>query len=167
MQPIHLQALINVNVIFNSSLSPSLWSCRKVMFSVMSVCHSVHRSGFYWSVTSHMGPWVQAPQICSNLYTYTMPYRDTLDMFKLVHNVTRASVGKQVVGIQLKCLLVQAVKLTECALWCLWLVLGLTWIYYILKIGFIDPTWWTVIHGDYLCLLCNDHHGLRLNKYNL
>ena len=54
-------------------LSPAYAAGGKIMFSVVSVCHSVHMGGSsydhytecHWSDTSHMG----ASQISSNLFT--------------------------------------------------------------------------------------------------
>ena len=71
-----LFTVIHMTLLF---ITASQRSCWKVMFSVMSVSHSVHvLVSLYdpwlwsrWSVTGHM----RQPWTCSKLFTWTSPYR--------------------------------------------------------------------------------------------
>ena len=83
-------------------------SCGKVMFSVVSFCHSVHREVPMWPfLTPHDVQLTNA----INPHPTPQPYRDPhLDMFKLVNYVSR-TVAKWAAGIWLKYLLVIKVHL--------------------------------------------------------
>ena len=77
------------------SLPPCKWSCEKVMFSVISVI--LFRGDFLYMAL--------ASSLCTTPKFLLYGAPDPLDMFRLVYYEV-LTVGKRVVGIQLKCLLV-------------------------------------------------------------
>ena len=94
-------------------------SCGKIMFSVVSVCHSVHRGVSHVTIAQDaleltiQGPPQfpalpppRPPRTCSNLFNWDLAVQlPTMVLFKLVNCEVR-NVGKQVVGILLGCFLI-------------------------------------------------------------
>ena len=95
--------------VYSRILAPVFLVCRKVMFSVVTVCLFAHGSRSQVT-TSHHTNWSVAwdPYIitCEN-----PPPPLTPDLFKLVHSVRPASVprstSKRTIGLRLKSLLVK------------------------------------------------------------
>ena len=75
-------------------------SCWKVMYSVLSVCHSVCSQGRDVSM--------RPPCMVISYRSHGNP--PSTDVFKLVYDVAQTSVGKRAVGIQLKFLLVSLIS---------------------------------------------------------
>ena len=80
-------------------------SCGKIMFSVVSVCHSVCQQGPHVTTVS-WGPPSPQPRPWTPARGSPGPSSEYLDLFKFGQYVAYTSVGKRTIGIRLKCVLV-------------------------------------------------------------